>query len=77
MRCGEGPAVAADPVGGRWYLLADEFGHRGYQLFETDDLTTGRWDHVPEASLPLGARHGSLLTITASEAAALRGIPGA
>lgn len=67
----EGPAVAADPAGGRWYLLADEFGLRGYQLFTTTDLAAGLWEHVPEAVLPQGARHGSLLAITAGERARL------
>lgn len=67
----EGPAVAADPAGGRWYLLADEFGYRGYQLFTSTNLASGAWEHVPEAVLPPGARHGSLLAITADERAAL------
>lgn len=77
MRQGEGPAVAADPGGGRWYLLADEFGYRGYQLFETDDLAAGTWSHVTDASLPPCARHGSLLAITSDEAAALRRVEDA
>lgn len=68
----EGPAVAADPAGGRWYLLADEFGLRGYQLFATNDLAGGVWEHLPEAVLPPGARHGSLLAITAAEMERLR-----
>lgn len=63
----EGPAVAADPAGGRWYLLADEFGLRGYQLFSTTDLAGAAWEHVPQAFLPPGARHGSLLAVTAEE----------
>lgn len=67
MARAEGPAVAADPEGGRWYLLADEFGLRGYQLFTTADLSSAAWEHVPEAVLPPGARHGSLLSITAEE----------
>lgn len=67
MERAEGPAVVADPAGDRWYLLADEFGLRGYQLFVTTDLAAADWRHVPEAVLPLGARHGSLLPITANE----------
>jgi len=63
----EGPAVAADPAGGRWYLLADEFGLRGYQLFTTTDLAGAAWEHVPEAVLPPGARHGSMLAVTPEE----------
>lgn len=72
MAQAEGPAVAADPAGGRWYLLADEFGLRGYQLFATSDLAGGVWEHVPDAALPPGARHGSLLAISAQEMARLR-----
>ncbi|POH75215.1 glycoside hydrolase family 43 protein [Arthrobacter glacialis] len=68
----EGPAVAADPAGGRWYLLADEFGLRGYQLFATSDLAGGVWEHLPDAALPPGARHGSLLAVSAQEMARLR-----
>lgn len=68
----EGPAVAADPEGGRWYLLADEFGMRGYQLFTTTDLSLGTWQHMPDAALPAGARHGSLLAISAEERDRLR-----
>ncbi|MEO7124215.1 MAG: glycoside hydrolase family 43 protein [Lacisediminihabitans sp.] len=63
----EGPAVSKHPVEDRWYLLADEFGLRGYQLFETSDLTTGAWAHRSDAKLPEGARHGSLLPITSIE----------
>lgn len=63
----EGPAVAADPSGGRWYLLADEFGLRGYQLFTTTDLASGAWEHVADAALPSGARHGSLLAVSVAE----------
>ncbi|WP_025155376.1 glycoside hydrolase family 43 protein [Leifsonia aquatica] len=68
---GEGPAVVRSVNGDRWYLLIDEFGHRGYQLFETTDLATGKWDHLSTAVLPAGARHGSLLPITLMEKARL------
>lgn len=71
MERAEGPAVAADPAGGRWYLLADEFGLRGYQLFTCTDLSRGRWEHLSDARLPPGARHGSLLALSADEMARL------
>ncbi|GAB3396648.1 hypothetical protein GCM10027568_31180 [Humibacter soli] len=67
MRRAEGPAVTRAVDGGGWYLLADEFGLRGYQLFHADDLATGQWTHLPDASLPPGARHGSLLPISGGE----------
>ena len=73
MQRAEGPAVAMDPLGERWYLLADEFGLRGYQLFSTTNLRAADWHHVPEAVLPRGARHGSLLAITAKERTRLAG----
>ena len=71
MARAEGPATAAHPFEPRWYLLADEFGLRGYQLFETDDLSSGGWSHRPDAAFPAGARHGSLLAISSEERARL------
>lgn len=71
MTHAEGPAVAADPSGQRWYLLADDYPSRGYQLFATDDLSTGSWQHVTAPGLPAGARHGSLLQISSAERGAL------
>lgn len=67
MARAEGPAVAASPTGDAWFLLADEYGLRGYQVFETRDLASGGWRHRPDAALPAGARHGSLLAITDDE----------
>lgn len=64
---GEGPAVARAIDGTEWYLLIDEFSGRGYQLFRSADLTSGRWRHDTAARIPLGTRHGSLLPITADE----------
>lgn len=63
---GEGPAVAQAPDG-RWLLLVDEFGLSGYHLFAADSLDSGDWREVPDVRLPEGARHGSLLRITAEE----------
>ncbi|GAA2751847.1 glycoside hydrolase family 43 protein [Amnibacterium kyonggiense] len=67
LRRGEGPAVARAIAGDGAFLLIDEFLLRGYQLFETQDLAGGEWQHIPDAHLPPGARHGSLLAITAAE----------
>lgn len=53
----------------------DEFGLRGYQLFSTGDLATAEWEHLPGADLPDGARHGSVLAITADERARLLETP--
>lgn len=67
LKRGEGPAPFASIDGDGWYLLIDEFGHRGYQLFHTRDLAAGRWHLAPGAKLPAGARHGSVIPITAAE----------
>ncbi|UFS59936.1 glycoside hydrolase family 43 protein [Subtercola endophyticus] len=64
---GEGPAVAQALDGNSWYLLIDEFLLRGYTLFESTDLASGHWSFVESAQMPPGARHGSLLAITADE----------
>ncbi|MDQ0634283.1 hypothetical protein QFZ40_002192 [Arthrobacter pascens] len=69
--CAEGPA-AFNSVDGRCaYLLLDEFGVRGYQLYRSDDPHAGNWKHLPSARLPNGARHGSVIPITACERARL------
>jgi hypothetical protein len=67
LQRGEGPAAAPAIDGSGAFLLIDEFLLRGYQLFETRDLASGEWRHVPDAQLPPGARHGSLLAISAAE----------
>jgi hypothetical protein len=72
LRRGEGPAVAR-AADGTAYLLIDEFGLRGYQLFATEGPLSGPWHRVADAALPDGARHGSLLRITAAEADRLLG----
>jgi hypothetical protein len=63
---GEGPVVVPAPEGKAWFLLIDEFSGRGYVAFESDDLDAGEW-RPADARLPAGARHGSLLPITAEE----------
>lgn len=69
---GEGPSVFTGPDD-QAYLLIDEFGGRGYQLFTTSraELPSGSWTHVPGASLPANARHGSVITIPIEQRDAL------
>ncbi|CAN5253603.1 hypothetical protein BH09ACT5_BH09ACT5_10290 [soil metagenome] len=69
---GEGPAAFSSADGSRHYLLIDEFGMSGYHLFESGDPASG-WRHRPDARLPVGARHGSVLPISAEEGARLLG----
>lgn len=67
---GEGPAVfkANTSAGGeKWYMLIDEFGGRGYVLFETADLDSGRWTESKNTALPANARHGTVLPVTQAE----------
>ncbi|WP_022877460.1 glycoside hydrolase family 43 protein [Microbacterium sp. B19] len=64
----EGPAPFPALDGSVLFLLLDEFEKRGCQLFRSDDPPSGRWEHVPDAGLPEGARHGSVLPITTVEA---------
>lgn len=67
LRHAEGPSVFAGPSGDRWYLLIDENGYRGYQLYSTDDLASGSWTRDESATLPPDARHGSVLPISLVE----------
>lgn len=62
----EGPAAFTSVDGRTAYLLLDEFGLRGYQLYASDEPQTGRWTKV-RTELPEGARHGSVVPITAGE----------
>ena len=55
---GEGPAPAVSSDG-TVRLLVDEFLGGGYHVFEITDPLRGTWRPVPDAALPVGARHGS------------------
>ncbi|MBK4348649.1 glycoside hydrolase family 43 protein [Lacisediminihabitans changchengi] len=63
----EGPAPFVGPDNASWYVLIDENGLRGYQLYRTTDLDSGIWEHRQEAQLPPDARHGSVLRISMAE----------
>ena len=67
----EGPAAFSSLDGTIAYLLLDEFGGRGYQLYRSDSPHAGEWEHLPAARLPVGARHGAVIPITATERARL------
>lgn len=63
----EGPAVFTALDGQAAFLLLDEFEFRGYQLYRSTAPRDGAWQHQPAARLPEGARHGSVIPITARE----------
>lgn len=69
----EGPAVFAAIDGQAAYLLLDEFELRGYQLYRSAVPLDGLWEHRAAARLPEGARHGSVIPITAAERERLMG----
>lgn len=64
---GEGPAHFVSIDSQTHYLLVDEFGLRGYQLFRSRTPETGEWEHMADPGLPVGARHGSVIRITGAE----------
>ncbi|MGO4533485.1 glycoside hydrolase family 43 protein [Leifsonia sp. 2MCAF36] len=67
----EGPAAFSSADGTAAYLLLDEFGERGYQLYRSETPHSGDWQHLSATRLPHGARHGSVIPITATERARL------
>ena len=67
QRHAEGPAPFAALDGDLAYLLLDEFELRGYQLYRSRSPHDTEWEHVASARLPEGARHGSVIPITAAE----------
>jgi len=48
--------------------------NRGYVPFETTDISSGVWTLSSNHLLPAGSRHGSVIPITAAEAANLLSI---
>ena len=61
------PAHGDTPA--RWRLLLDWYARgRGYQPYETDDLSTGRFEKGEPMNFPFHpVRHGSVLPITVQE----------
>ncbi|MDA2809370.1 glycoside hydrolase family 43 protein [Nocardiopsis sp. RSe5-2] len=64
---GEGPTVFASNTEDKWYLFIDEYTGRGYVPFETTDLDSGEWTMADDYALPEGARHGSVVPVSAQE----------
>jgi hypothetical protein len=61
---GPAPLIAQD---GSVVVLVDEFTDRGYRAMRTQDPRSGAWEVLHEVALPPGARHGSVLPLTAIE----------
>jgi hypothetical protein len=66
----EGPSVMPDPQKPGWLLLYDYCMSNGYGISSAPDLI--HWSIEESVSLPSDARHGSVVRLTFSEAAALR-----
>lgn len=64
---GEGPIAVAALDRSTWYLFIDEFGLRRYVPFESTRIDTVQWTRSTGYSLPAGASHGSILTLSAQE----------
>ena len=71
QRHAEGPAPFTSLDDDLAYLLLDEFELRGYQLYRSRSPHDAEWEHVANTRLPEGARHGSVISITAAERARL------
>lgn len=68
----EGPAAYWDnQVNGKAYLLLDFYGSDGYRPYETTDVKSGRWTASNRGAFPKNLRHGSVLPVNATIAAAL------
>jgi hypothetical protein len=68
----EGPAAYWDnQVNGKAYLLLDFYGSDGYRPYESTDVRSGKWTASNRASFPKNLRHGSVLPVNATIAAAL------
>ena len=67
----EGPTIfkynKQDAPEGKWCLLVDDFGGRGYYPLVSTDLSTGEFESLTAARMPSRARHGTPIPITEKE----------
>jgi hypothetical protein len=66
---GPAPLIAQD---GSLVVLVDEFTDGGYRAVRAEDPRSGAWEVLHDIALPPGARHGSVLPLTAAEVERLR-----
>ncbi|KAH7135748.1 glycosyl hydrolase [Dendryphion nanum] len=70
----EGPAAYWDnQVSGKAHLLLDFYGSDGYRPYETGDVRSGKWTASERSGFPANLRHGSVLPVNATVAAAVAG----
>lgn len=71
----EGPTVfksnPGDVNGEKFYLFVDEYSGRGYIPLETADISKPSWKVSSSYTLPKSPRHGTVISVTASELASL------
>lgn len=68
----EGPAAYWDnQVAGKAHLLLDHYGSDGYRPYGTNDVKSGRWTASERSGFPKNLRHGSVLPVNATVAAAV------
>ncbi|KAH8164923.1 hypothetical protein CIB48_g3329 [Xylaria polymorpha] len=67
----EGPTIFRsnqnDVHGSKFYLFVDEYISRGYIPLETTDISNPSWKVSRSFTLPASPRHGTVISITASE----------
>ncbi|KAL1747136.1 glycosyl hydrolase [Schizophyllum fasciatum] len=74
----EGPLVFKDNVEDNIYhVWVDKISPQGYEPFSTDDISSGKWSYDEDYVLPSDPRHGTVFSISASEAEALSSIGAA
>ncbi|KAL0940117.1 Xylosidase/arabinosidase 2 [Colletotrichum truncatum] len=71
----EGPTVfksnPGDANGEKFYLFVDEYTGGGYIPLETADVGNPNWTMTQSFNLPTSPRHGTVISVTAAELAAL------
>ena len=67
----EGPTIfqfnQQDSSNGKWCLLVDDFGGRGYYPLVTDSLSTGEFSSPEIYTYASRARHGTPIRVTEEE----------
>ncbi|KAF7343011.1 Glycoside hydrolase family 43 protein [Mycena venus] len=71
----EGPLIFLSNVfSGEWHLWVDGISPQGYHPLETTNITSGVWTASTGYMLPPNPRHGTVFSISATEAANLAAV---